>query len=230
MRTLFMGILLFFSAIISSAQIFNPVGWKTEVKQLENGTFELQMTASIEEGWHLYSQSLPSDDGPIATEFTFKESSDFEKIGKVKEPKAKTEFDLNFDMDLNYFEKKVTFTQKIKSLNARGFSATAEVYFMVCDAEKCLPPEYVDFEFSIPANTASEASSEEEETTGEVIENDNPAQIIEGSDDLSNDYLNATKWEYISTKNAEGSYDFHFKGTIGEGWHLYSQKQKSDEE
>ena len=230
MRTLFMGILLFFSAIISSAQIFNPVGWKTEVKQLENGTFELQMTAAIEEGWHLYSQSLPSDDGPIATEFTFKESSDFEKIGKVKEPKAKTEFDLNFDMDLNYFEKKVTFTQKIKSLNARGFSATAEVYFMVCDAEKCLPPEYVDFEFSIPANTASEASSEEEETTGEVIENDNPAQIIEGSDDLSNDYLNATKWEYTSTKNAEGSYDFHFKGTIGEGWHLYSQKQKSDEE
>ena len=230
MRTLFLSILLFFSAIISNAQIFNPVGWKTEVKQLENGTFELQMTAAIEEGWHLYSQSLPSDDGPIATEFTFKESSDFEKIGKVKEPKAKTEFDPNFDMDLNYFEKKVTFTQKIKSLNVKGFSANAEVYFMVCDAEKCLPPEYVDFEFSIPANTASEASSEEEETTGEVIENDNPAQIIEGSDDLSDDYLNATKWEYTSTKNAEGSYDFHFKGTIGEGWHLYSQKQKSEEE
>ena len=230
MRTLFLSILLFFSAIISNAQIFNPVGWKTEVKQLENGTFELQMTAAIEEGWHLYSQSLPSDDGPIATEFTFKESSDFEKIGKVKEPKAKTEFDPNFDMDLNYFEKKVTFTQKIKSLNVKGFSANAEVYFMVCDAEKCLPPEYVDFEFSIPANTASEASSEEEETTGEVIENDNPAQIIEGSDDLSDDYLNATKWEYNSTKNAEGSYDFHFKGTIGEGWHLYSQKQKSEEE
>ena len=230
MRTIFLSILLFFSTIISNAQIFNPVSWKTEVKQLENGTFELQMTAAIEEGWHLYSQSLPSDDGPIATEFTFKESSDFEKIGKVKEPKAKTEFDPNFDMDLNYFEKKVTFTQAIKSLNAKGFSATAEVYFMVCDAEKCLPPEYVDFEFSIPASNAATESSEEEETTGEVIENDSPVQIIGESDDVSDDYLNATKWEYTSTKNADGSYDFHFKGTIGEGWHLYSQKQKSEEE
>ena len=67
MRTFFLSILLFISATISNAQIFNPVSWKTEVKELNNGTFELLMTASIEEGWHLYSQSLPSYDGPIAT-------------------------------------------------------------------------------------------------------------------------------------------------------------------
>ncbi|MFT6167125.1 MAG: thiol:disulfide interchange protein DsbD [Vicingaceae bacterium] len=230
MRTLFLSILLFFSAIISNAQIFNPVGWKTEVKQLENGTFELQMTAAIEEGWHLYSQSLPSDDGPIATEFTFKESSDFERIGKVKEPKAKTEFDPNFDMDLNYFEKEVTFNQTIKSLNTKGYKVTAEVYFMVCDAEKCLPPEYVDFEFSIPASNDAAESSEEGETTGGVLENSDSEQLIGNSDDVSDDYLNATKWEYTSTKSDRGSYDFHFKGTIGEGWHLYSQKQSSEEE
>ena len=58
MRTTFLSILLFFSATILNAQIFNPVSWKTEVKELGNGSFELQMTASIEEGWHLYSQYL----------------------------------------------------------------------------------------------------------------------------------------------------------------------------
>ena len=74
MRTTILSILLFFSATISNAQIFNPVSWKSEVKEIGNGSFELQMTAEIEEGWHLYSQTLPSDDGPIATEFTIKAS------------------------------------------------------------------------------------------------------------------------------------------------------------
>ena len=38
------------------------------------------MTASIEKGWHLYSQYLPSDDGPIATEFTIKDLESFSGI------------------------------------------------------------------------------------------------------------------------------------------------------
>ncbi len=231
MRTTFLSILLFFSATILNAQIFNPVSWKTEVKELGNGSFELQMTASIEEGWHLYSQYLPSDDGPIATEFTFTKSVDFELVGKVKEPKAKTEFDPNFDMDLNYFEGKVTFSQKIKSISAAAYTAVGEAYFMVCDAEKCLPPEYVDLEFKIPASSGTTTSTDEKETTGDVLEDEVPEKEVGGSgDDVSDDYLKATKWTYFSTKNEDGSYNFHFKGTIGEGWHLYSQKQKSEEE
>ncbi|MFT4757615.1 MAG: thiol:disulfide interchange protein, partial [Vicingaceae bacterium] len=228
MRAFFLSILLFFSATISNAQIFNPVSWKTEIKELENGRFELQMTASIEEGWHLYSQSLPSDDGPIATEFTLKESTDFLIEGKVNEPKSKTEFDPNFDMDLNYFEDEVTFTQVIKSKVPDAYKMTAEVYFMVCDAEKCLPPEYVDLEFDIPASAVSAETSTE--LKKEVLTEDAPEQTIQTGNDVSDDYLNATKWEYYSTKSGEGKYDFHFKGTIGEGWHLYSQTQKSEEE
>jgi len=228
MRTFLLGMLLFFAATISNAQIFNPVSWTSEVTQLENGTFELQMTADIEEGWHLYSQSLPSDDGPIATEFTIKESANYKIVGAVTEPKAKTEFDPNFDMDLNYFEDRVTFRQIVKSKVATAYNMTAEVYFMVCDAEKCLPPEYVDLEFDIPASAASFETSKEASTEG-LIE-DGPKQTIQAESTVSDDYLNATKWEYFSTKNGEGSYDFHFKGTIGEGWHLYSQKQKSEEE
>ncbi|MFT6946459.1 MAG: thiol:disulfide interchange protein [Vicingaceae bacterium] len=228
MRAFFLSILLFFSATISNAQIFNPVSWKTEIKELENGRFELQMTVSIEEGWHLYSQSLPSDDGPIATEFTLKESTDFLIEGKVNEPKPKTEFDPNFDMDLNYFEDEVTFTQVIKSKVTDAYKMTAEVYFMVCDAEKCLPPEYVDLEFDIPASAVSADTFTE--LKKEVLTEDAPEQTIQTGNDVSDDYLNATKWEYYSTKSGEGKYDFHFKGTIGEGWHLYSQTQKSEEE
>ena len=143
MRRIFLAFLSVLIAFSAQAQVFNPVSWQTEVEDLKAGTFALKVTAQIKEGWHLYSQTLPSEDGPIATEFTFPEGDAYTLIGKVEEPKAKTEYDPNFDMDLNYFEKKVTFIQKVKPTSPDGFELTAEVYFMVCDAEKCLPPEYV---------------------------------------------------------------------------------------
>ena len=232
MRIFSLSILILFASLFCNAQIFNPVSWKTEVKQLENGLFELKMKATIEEGWHLYSQELSSDDGPIATEFTLKGSNDFKTKGKVKEPKAKTEYDPNFDMDLNYFEKEVIFTQIIRSKVDYTFEITAEVYFMVCDAEKCLPPEYVDLTFKIPASTVQGGISKEglDDLVEEV---DEPNSLLSNSG-VSDDYLTATSWEYFSKKisdDSEGAtYEFHFKAKIGNGWHLYSQNQKSEEE
>lgn len=233
MRKIIFSLGLLFTSLLIHAQIFNPVSWSTELVPLENGEFELRMLAEIEEGWHLYSQHLPNDDGPIATEFTFKTTDNFQLIGKVEEPKAKTEYDPNFDMDLNYFEKKVTFTQKIKSNVSTAYELAAEAYFMVCDAEKCLPPEYVDLEFSIPAQTESGAV----ESTENKIEEDNTSSTnenqIEGNG-VSNEFLDAVKWEYFSidvtSDEANPTYEFHFKGKIGEGWHLYSQTQKTEEE
>lgn len=231
MRSFCLSILMLFTTLFSSAQIFNPVSWTTEVMEIDKGKYELRMKATIEKGWHLYSQELPSDDGPIATEFTVKETEDFKLKGKVKEPKAKTEYDPNFDMDLNYFEKEVVFTQEIKSKVDYAYTVTAEVYFMVCDAEKCLPPEYVDLTFKIPASTAQEGVTKE--SLDDLVEEvDNPK--TEEKSEVNDDYLSATKWEYFSKKLSEdkngATYEFHFVANIGEGWHLYSQNQKSEEE
>ena len=238
-KSLFTVVLLTVFSLSTFAQIFNPVTWSTNVVSNNDGTYTLEAKAEIESGWHLYSQSLPSDDGPIATDFTFPESKDYQLIGKVNEPKAKTEFDPNFDMDLNYFEKKVTFTQKLKSLNPGDLKIVAEVYFMVCDAEKCLPPEYVDLEFAITGNgTKSEEQPMESGSIAEPSENDTEGdfgnaeqEYINGSE-VSDEYLDATKWTYSSKIINEGTrtYEFSFKAQIGEGWHLYSQKQKSEEE
>ena len=163
---------LLLSSVFTQAQIYNPVSWSTEVVEGENGEIELKIHATIDEGWHLYSQTLPSEDGPVATEFTFPEGDQYELIGKVDEPKAKKEYDPNFDMDLNYFEEEVTFTQKIKSTSADAYSITAEVYFMVCDAEKCLPPEYLDLEFAIAGTSSSAVEAEETGETDMVVESE----------------------------------------------------------
>lgn len=220
---LFMALLaVLISAMNTQAQIYNPVSWSTEVIAGEPGEFELIATAKIEKGWHLYSQSLPSDDGPIATEFTFPEGDNYTLVGKVKEPKAKTEYDPNFDMDLNYFEEEVTFIQKIKTTSTATFNLTAEVYFMVCDAEKCLPPEYVDLEFTIEGGAASAVPADK---TGEV-----DTEVRVGDDVMKKDgQIHPVSWEYFSQIEADGNYTLHFKAEIIEGWHLYSQFLPSDD-
>ena len=232
MRRIFLAFLSVLIAFSAQAQVFNPVSWQTEVEDLKDGTFALKVTAQIEEGWHLYSQTLPSEDGPIATEFTFPEGEAYTLVGKVEEPKAKTEYDPNFDMDLNYFEKKVTFIQKVKPTSPDGFELTAEVYFMVCDAEKCLPPEYVDLNFKVPASgTTSQQMPEETGDASQEIKEAESTNKVDTEAMVDNSFENATEWEYFVTKGEEeGKYELHFKARIGEGWHLYSQKQKSEEE
>ena len=211
-RYLYALVLLSLSSLNGFSQIYNPVSWSTKVNKISDNEFELIMEAEIEEGWHLYSQILPSDDGPIATEFTFPEIKGIEYISKVEEPKAITEYDPNFDMDLNYFEEKVQFMQRINRIDKSINKITAEVYFMVCDAEKCLPPEYVDLEFNF-----SESSNSEEKIEEGAIENlDNSTQEESGE-------LNPVVWEYFAKKNDKNQYELHFKAEIEEGWHLYSQ-------
>lgn len=223
-KTILTTTLLFLISSIGFAQIYNPVSWSTSVKDNQDGTFNLEIKAEIDEEWHLYSQVLPNEDGPIATEFTFKESDDYELIGKVIEPKAKTEYDPNFDMDLNYFENEVVFIQKVKPAIPGNIKVKGDVYFMVCDAEKCLPPEYVDLEFEIQATgTTSEPMPSETSASDES----NSAISGEGVDD---DFKNAVKWTYTSEKLEGNTYAFHFKAKIGEGWHLYSQTQATEEE
>ena len=239
------SLLLMLVVITAPAQIFNPVSWSTKVVNNQDGTFNLEMKAKIDKGWHLYSQNLPSDDGPIATEFTFKKNANYELIGKVKEPKALTEYDPNFDMDLNFFKESVTFIQQVKPKNPGDINIVAEAYFMVCDAEKCLPPEYVDLAFKIVGNgttsqerpmesgsiEAPKESKKETSNTAAAIEESNTNQV-ESESEVSEDYLNATEWEYsvVSKDASTSSYEFYFKAKIGEGWHLYAQKQKSEEE
>ena len=227
MKGVFSLLLAVFLSSSLLAQVFNPVSWETNVEQLQDGKFALKVTASIEKNWHLYSQSLPSDDGPIATEFAFPEGAEYELLGAVKEPEAITEYDPNFDMDLNFFKDQVTFTQLIKPSTPEAFEITAEVYFMVCDEEKCLPPEYVDLVFAIPA-TGNVTEPMPEETTGDLVEPEEADLTATEASNGQNDQ--AVQWSFQVEKLEEANtYLLLFEAAIGEGWHLYSQHLPNDD-
>jgi thiol:disulfide interchange protein DsbD len=52
-------------------------------------------------------------------------------------------------MDVKYFEDKVIFSQKIKRIDKTLKQIKAEVFFSVCDDEKCLAPEVVEFNINL---------------------------------------------------------------------------------
>lgn len=145
------ALLFFFTALLSTtlfSQVLAPVKWSFSVKEAGNCEAELTLTATIEKGWHLYSQK-PVEDGPVPTTFTFIKSASYELAGKTKEPKGITKHEPVFGADLTFFEHEAVFTQKIKIKSEKDFVVKGSLEFMVCDDGRCLPPETVNFEFKV---------------------------------------------------------------------------------
>ncbi|HTE00958.1 MAG TPA: protein-disulfide reductase DsbD domain-containing protein [Mucilaginibacter sp.] len=126
------------------AQIETPVKWSYAAKRLNNNEAVVFIRATIQDGWHIYSQNV-KDGGPIKTSFTFTKSPEYTLVGKPSEPTPVTKYETSFKMNVSYFEKTVTFQQKIKLKSAKVTAIKGQLEFMTCNDRKCLPPEDVDF-------------------------------------------------------------------------------------
>ena len=132
-----------------NAQIVKPVKWTSKVEKLSETEFNLVMQGKIDDEWHVYSQFTP-ENGPLPAEFAFEnEKGNYELVGKVKESPYKKQYNEVFEVDEYYFEKKVTFTQKVKILNANLSSIKAKIDYQVCK-QACIN-DNVQFTFAIPA-------------------------------------------------------------------------------
>ena len=137
---------LFFSAFGAFAQLENPVSWSYGAKKISKTEAVILIKATIEDGWHLYSQTVKPG-GPNKTIITFAPSKDYTLVGKTTEPKPISKYEKVFAMNVPYFQNEVVFQQKIK-LNKPTTAVKGKVEFMVCDDKQCLPPS--DVTFSIP--------------------------------------------------------------------------------
>ncbi len=140
-----------------SSGILEPVDWtwKSEKVAGTPDEYDITFTAEIDPHWHLYSQYLESDFGPVPTSFSFADSTGgFELVGKTKEGTPLVSYDPNFEMDLSYFEKKADFVQRIKIDANNDGTVSGFLSFMVCDDSKCLPPEDIDFKLDLNTGKA----------------------------------------------------------------------------
>ena len=143
--TLFIALLTIW---LGQAQILEPVKWSTSVEKVSDTEYQLISKATIESGWHLYSQNVP-EDGPIPTSFVYDESNGaFKFIDNTSEEKGQTIDDPVFQMKIKFFEKSAIFVQKIEVLGEET-TVNGIVEFMVCDDSRCLPPTEVDLVFNL---------------------------------------------------------------------------------
>lgn len=133
----------------------NPVEWSARVKKgpspLKPGSiFTVLVTATIADGWHLYSMDQ-MEGGPTPTWIIVPDSQPFTLKGRVKEPQPTVEFDANFNLETRYFENSVTFEMTIKAAASvpPGTNAVRiDVRYQTCNDRTCLPPRTVNL--SVP--------------------------------------------------------------------------------
>lgn len=132
---------------VVNAQILNPVKWTFAAKKLNDKEAVIFMKATIDKGWHMYSQNM-GEGGPIPTKFTFSPSKTHSINGKTIEPKSTTSYEKVFSMNVSYFDKEVIFQQRIK-LNSATTTIKGTVEFMACDDTQCTPPTEVNFAIQV---------------------------------------------------------------------------------
>ena len=149
------------------AQVLEPITWTHKLEDLGNNEYNLMLTATMDQGWHLYSEDVDPAIGPIPTTFYFTDSTGITANGKFKatiNPIVK--YDPSFNADLEFYEHKVTFQQKIKVADNAPAKVSVMVDFMGCNDKTCIPPADYEAIFKIKAeqknaNIASATSNEE---------------------------------------------------------------------
>ena len=104
---------------------------------------KVEITADIEEGWHLYALTQPAG-GPPPMAIEFAKDQPFEiKKGAVVAPPVKVADDANFGTQTQYYEGKALFTVPVTAkgtLKPGRHAVPIEITFQACNNKICLRP------------------------------------------------------------------------------------------
>jgi hypothetical protein len=134
-------------------RVYDPVKWTYSYEASKENPAEgwIVLKATIENKWHIYSQR-PSDDGPVATAFSFNpDSLKYKTEGKTEEPAGEKKMDEAFGAEVISFSESAVFRQKIKRSSKTSFTISGSLEFMCCNNMQCLPPKTVQFTVAVPA-------------------------------------------------------------------------------
>lgn len=133
MKKLISAILMSLIVMMSYAQ--EPVKWTFKLVDDNTDHPSIQMTATIEAGYHMYAVNNPAG-GSNPLEFFF-DVNGAKLDGKPKANKNySVEYDDVFEVDQYYYDNSVTFTQKLKP-TAKEFSVSVEIKGQACNDTGC---------------------------------------------------------------------------------------------
>lgn len=154
--------LFLFASVAAIAQVAEPVKWNKSIKDLSNGEYLIELSATIDAPWHIYD--IKKNDAVVPTKFTFSfEGAQGELIGVVTADKeAITHEDANLGV-YGYWEKSVKFTQKIKVPVGLKSKLKVVAEWMACNDNNCTPPSDEEFIFEFNGDaTAATVGAEKE--------------------------------------------------------------------
>lgn len=197
-QRILLTILLLATVLTMQAQMQDPVHFKSELKTGKNAEAEIVFTATIDQGWHVYSTDL-GQDGPIEATFNVVKMDGAEKVGKLT-PKGNVikKYDEMFGMELKYFEHQVTFVQKIRFTKPK-YDIDCYLEYGACNAQSCLPPTQVELSASGEVKSEKgEVKNENEEMKNADVRAEATVTDTATADTISHSSL------LISNSGAEG--------------------------
>ena len=187
------SLLLAAASLVMCAQqddIKTPITWDNSFEMVSDTEAVASFTATIDNGWHLYSTQLP-DGGPSPTIVVWDKISGLEPTGDLTPDHAPIEkVDEMFELTLSWWEQKVTLTQHFKVTDPSTVYLEGYVEYSSCNDETCIPPTKEPFTFSGNASAATTDNASEQDAAN--------AQLSAASE------LPAT-WTPVDTSGAEDS-------------------------
>lgn len=170
--------LIFLSILCCQASIIlAQVNFKVSQKKISDTEFDIVFSGAIDGGWHVYDMN--EKNGPVPATFNLDKKEGVELVGGLKANKAPTkQFEEMFGADVLFYEKEVTFKQRIK-ITGKTYNVEGYLEFGACNDEMCLPPTPVDFKYK--GNGPEDAKKEEnpvEDTVAQVVADSIPADTL----------------------------------------------------
>jgi thiol-disulfide isomerase/thioredoxin len=125
----------------------NPIKWTVKASSIDAARINIELTAEIERGWHLYSTERV-EGGPSPTRITVAQNQGFEIAGEIDSPAPHSAYDPNFQVATESYEGSVTFKIPVKVATATPGprKLRVQVRYQSCTATLCLPPQLLELE------------------------------------------------------------------------------------
>ncbi|TFU93692.1 thiol:disulfide interchange protein [Barnesiella sp. WM24] len=158
------------------AQIVNPVKWSVTLDMADDTHGAVVMTATVDAGWHVYSNDVDPDVGPNPLEIDWSKLDGVKLDGKMKPSKTPhKEFDEMFGANLSWWTDEVTLRQNFIVTSSK-YAIEGAIRFSACNDENCIPPTKETFEFTGTAKIVTETP--EEVAADTVVEAVAPQQEV----------------------------------------------------
>jgi thiol-disulfide isomerase/thioredoxin len=143
----------------------DPIKWALKAQTANSSSgknqFTLELRATIDRGWHLYSTEKV-EGGPSPTRISLVTGQSFEIAGEIDSPAPRSAYDPNFQVATEFYEGEVAFTIPIKSTaSVPGEQVRVQVRYQTCTPTICLPPKLLELETRLNGEETKSNSSTE---------------------------------------------------------------------